>query len=119
MLGFNAFVADSDEQAELLATSVQQAFVALRTGQPTQLPPPVASYSESLPLQARALLGSLLSCSAIGTPEAARRQVEEFAAKTKADELIVTSQIYDFDARIRSYELLAEAVLAPETEAAG
>ena len=38
MLGFNAFVADSDEEAELLSTSIQQAFVALRTGQPTKLP---------------------------------------------------------------------------------
>jgi luciferase family oxidoreductase group 1 len=119
MLGFNAFVADRQEQAELLATSVQQAFVALRTGQPTQLPPPVAGYSDSLPLQARTLLESLLSCSAVGTPETARRQLEEFVGRTKADELIVTSQIYDFDARIRSYELLAGAVLAPQTERVG
>ena len=110
MLGFNAFVADSQEEAELLSTSVQQAFVALRTGQPVQLPPPKAGFADALPLNARALLGSVLSCSAIGTPETARRQVEEFAARTKADELIVTSQIYDHGARIRSYELLAGAV---------
>lgn len=113
MLGFNAFVADSEEEAQLLATSVQQAFVALRTGQPTQLPPPVAGFAETLPLQSRAMLDSLLSCSAIGTPEQARRQVDEFVQRTEADELIVTAQIYDKAARIRSYELLADAVLAP------
>ena len=118
MLGFNAFVADSEEEAQLLATSVQQAFVALRTGQPTQLPPPVAGFAETLPLQSRAILNSVLSCSAIGTPEKVRLQVEEFVDRTKADELIVTAQIYDKSARIRSYELLAEAVLRPEPVAA-
>jgi luciferase family oxidoreductase group 1 len=110
MLGFNCFAADSDEEAQLLATSVQQAFVALRTGQPRQLPPPVAGYKESLPLQARATLDQLLSCSAVGSPETVRAQVEAFVKRTGADELMVTSQIFDPAARIRSYELLMDAV---------
>jgi luciferase family oxidoreductase group 1 len=114
MLGFNAFVADTDEEAELLSTSIQQAFVALRTGQPTQLPPPRAGYADTLPLQSRAILDSVLSCSAIGSPETARKQVEEFVARTKPDELMVTAQIYDHRARVRSYELLMEAVRQPE-----
>src|SRR4051794_40595602 len=75
MLGFNAFVADTDGQAELLATSVSQAFVALRTGQANQLPPPVAGYVEQLPLEARAMLRQTLSCSAIGSPATAARQL--------------------------------------------
>jgi luciferase family oxidoreductase group 1 len=109
MLGFNAFVADTDEEAHVLATSVQQAFVALRSGRPVPLPPPQAGYLEDLPLQAQALLHSLLSCSAIGSPETARQKIDAFVARTKADEIIVTSQIYDQRARIRSFELLAEA----------
>jgi len=113
MLGFNAFVADTDKEAELLSTSIQQAFVALRTGQPTQLPPPRAGYAETLPLQSRAILDSVLSCSAIGSPETARKQVEDFIARTKPDELMVTAQIYDHRARVRSYELLMEAVSQP------
>ena len=114
MLGFNAFVADTDEEAQLLATSVQQAFVALRTGQPTQLPPPVENFSDSLPLEAKAVLRGVLSCSAIGTPERAREQVEAFLARTgAADELMVTAQIFDPKARLRSYELLMEAVSTP------
>jgi len=110
MLGFNAFVADSDEEAELLSTSVQQAFVALRTGQPTKLPPPRPGYADTLPLEARAMLRSVLSCSAIGSPETARKQVEDFVERYKPDELMVTAQIYDHQARLRSYELLIEAV---------
>jgi len=113
MLGFNAFVADTDAQAELLSTSVQQAFVALRTGQATKLPPPKAGFADELPLQARAMLRSVLSCSAIGSVSTARRQVEEFVERTRPDELMVTAQIYDHEARARSYELLMEAVRQP------
>ena len=113
MLGFNAFVADTDEEAQLLSTSVQQAFVALRTGQPTRLPPPVENFADSLPLEAKAILRSVLSCSAIGTPDRAREQVEAFIARTGADELMVTAQIFDRKARLRSYELLMDAVNTP------
>ncbi|HVK93028.1 MAG TPA: LLM class flavin-dependent oxidoreductase [Mycoplana sp.] len=114
MLGFNAFVADTDEEAELLSTSIQQAFVALRTGQPTKLPPPQAGYADTLPLQSRAILQSVLSCSAIGSPDKAREQVAAFVKRHKPDELMVTAQIYDHQARLRSYELLMEAVRQSE-----
>jgi luciferase family oxidoreductase group 1 len=110
MLGFNAFVADSDEEAELLSTSVQQAFVALRTGRPIKLPPPVARYTDHLPLQARISLRQVLSCSAIGSPQTAARQLTTFVERTGADELMITSQIYDREARLRSYELLMSSL---------
>ena len=110
MLGFNAFVAESDEEAELLSTSIQQAFVALRTGQPTKLPPPQAGYADTLPLQSRAILRSVLSCSAIGNPDTARAQTEAFIERYKPDELMVTAQIYDHQSRLNSYRLLMEAV---------
>jgi luciferase family oxidoreductase group 1 len=116
MLGFNAFVANTDEEAQLLATSVQQAFVALRTGRPIQLPPPRAGYAETLPFSSRAVLHGVLSCSAIGGPATARRQLSEFIQRTGADELIVTSQIFDQQARIRSFELLMDAVRQPAGE---
>ncbi|CAA9532204.1 MAG: Luciferase-like monooxygenase YhbW [uncultured Sphingomonas sp.] len=110
MLGFNAFLADTDEAAQLLATSIQQAFVALRTGNPGQLPPPREGYLESLPMNARLTLEQVLSCSAIGTPSTARKAVEAFAERTGADELMITAQIFDHQARLRSYSLLAEAM---------
>ncbi len=111
MLGFNVFAADSDEEAQLLATSVQQAFVALRTGTPGQLKPPVAGYLDTLPRDQRAMLDSLLSCSAIGSPETVGEATLAFIERTGADELMVTSQIHDPAARIRSYQLLAESLI--------
>jgi luciferase family oxidoreductase group 1 len=118
MLGFNAIVADTDEEAELLATSVQQAFVALRTGNPIKLPPPRAGYADDLPMEARAILRSVLSVSAIGSPATARRKLDEFVARTKPDELIVTAQVYDHQARLKSYELLMQAVRQPKAASA-
>jgi alkanesulfonate monooxygenase SsuD/methylene tetrahydromethanopterin reductase-like flavin-dependent oxidoreductase (luciferase family) len=113
MLGFNCFAADSDEEAELLSASIQQAFVALRSGEPTQLLPHQRGYPDTLPLGTRAMLQDIFSCSAIGSPETVRRQVDAFVERTQADELIVTAQIYDHAARLRSYELLMDAVRVP------
>jgi luciferase family oxidoreductase group 1 len=110
MLGFNAFAADTDEEAQLFATSVQQAFVALRTGHPTKLPPPVRNYAETLPASARAILDQVLTCSAIGSAATVRAAIEAFVNGTGADELMITSQIYDHEARLRSYKIVAEAM---------
>lgn len=107
MLGFNIFAADSDEEAALLATSMQQAFVNLRSGRPARLAPPVADYTARLGPQERALLDNVLSCSAVGAPDTVRASLNAFIARTGADELMVTSQIYDHAARLRSYEITA------------
>ncbi|PSJ39827.1 LLM class flavin-dependent oxidoreductase [Allosphingosinicella deserti] len=114
MLGFNAFAADSDEEAQLLSTSVMQAFVNLRTGQPSKLPPPLPGYADTLPPNAQAMLGDVLSCSAIGSRKTVKAATADFITRTGADELMVTSQIWDHQARLRSYEIVAEAMgLAP------
>src|SRR3546814_8977203 len=68
MLGFNAFAADTNDEGERLASSMQQTFVNLRSGQPTPLQPPVEGYKQSLPRPQQAMLDQLLSCSAIGAP---------------------------------------------------
>ncbi len=107
MLGFNVFAADSDEQAQLLSSSMQQAFVNLRSGRPSRLQPPVAGYEERLTPPERAILEQTLSCSAIGAPATVRRALEAFVARTGADELMITSQIFDHKARLRSYEITA------------
>jgi luciferase family oxidoreductase group 1 len=108
MLGFNVFAADSDEEAHFRATSMQQAFVNLRTGRPSQLPPPKAGYLDTLGLPERAMLDSVLSCTAIGAPATVSVQLKDFIARTGADELMITSQIYDHAQRLRSYEITAE-----------
>ncbi len=107
MLGFNVFAADTDQEAQLLATSMQQAFVNLRTGMPTELPPPVPGYLERLPPPARAMLDEVLSCTAIGSPATVRAAVAAFIARTQPDELIITSQMFDHGARVRSFEIAA------------
>ena len=108
MLGFNVFAADTDEEAHLLATSMQQAFVALRTGNPGKLKPPVSGYLEALDMPERMMLDSVLSCSAIGSPATVSSQLRAFIEKTQPDELMITSQIYDHAARLRAYEITAE-----------
>jgi luciferase family oxidoreductase group 1 len=108
MLGFNVFAADTDEEAQFQATSMQQAFVNLRSGRPTRLQPPVRGYLEALAPQERAMLDSVLSCSAIGAPHTVAAQMKAFIAHTRPDELMITSQIFDHAARLRSYEITAQ-----------
>jgi luciferase family oxidoreductase group 1 len=107
MLGYNVFAADTDEEAAFLATSMMQAFVNLRTGMPTQLPPPVEGYYENLFPPQRRIIDHVLACSAIGGPETVRARIEAFVAETAADELMITAQMHDHAKRLRSFELLA------------
>lgn len=107
MLGFNVFAADTDETARLIASSMQQAFVNLRSGRPSQLQPPVADYENQLGAAERAVLAQVLSCSAIGSPDTVRAALSAFIERTGADELMIASQIFDHDARLRSYEITA------------
>ena len=107
MLGFNVFAADTDEEAAYRSTSMQQAFVNLRSGHPMRLPPPVDGYRERIGAPERALLDSVLSCAAVGAPGTVRAQLQAFIARTGADELMITSQIFEHAARLRSYELTA------------
>src|SRR5688572_11271287 len=110
MLGYNVFAADTDQEAALLATSMQQAFVNLRSGMPSKLRPPVPGYYENLHPHDRAILEDVLSCTAIGSPDTVQRELKAFAQLTEADEIIVASMTYDHVARLRSYEIAAEAI---------
>jgi luciferase family oxidoreductase group 1 len=109
MLGFNVFAADTFSQAEFLASSMQQAFVNLRSGHPSRLQPPMEGYVEGLAPQERAILEQVLSCASIGTPETVREDLHNFIKRTDADELMITSQIFDHVARLRSFEIAAQA----------
>jgi luciferase family oxidoreductase group 1 len=108
MLGFNIFAADTDAEARLLSTSMKQAFVNLRSGRPTQLPPPLADYDANLPPAASAMLAEVLSSSAIGSPETVRAALRAFIARTQPDELLLTSQIFDHSARLHSFEIASD-----------
>ena len=111
MLGFNVFAADSDEEAAYLASSQQQAFVAIRTtGRGIQLPPPVRGYREGLGGHGNAMLDQVLSASAIGGLDRVREQLAAFVARTGADELMLTSAMFDHQARRKSLAIAAEAM---------
>ncbi len=110
MAGFNVFAADTDAEAELLASSQQQSFVALRTGNPRQLPAPVDGYRASLGAQGSAILDQVLQCSAVGSPATVARSLAAFVERTGVDEIMVASAIYDHDARKQSLTLTAEAM---------
>jgi luciferase family oxidoreductase group 1 len=108
MLGFNVFAADTDEEARVLATSMQQSFVNLRSGRPGRLPPPVPGYYEQTSGAARALLDTVLTCTAIGSPATVREKLREFIAETRADELMIAGAMHDHAARRHSYEIVAQ-----------
>lgn len=109
MLGINVFAADSEAEARLLFSSLQQAFVAIRTNRRGKLPPPVENYVQSLDPMARALVDQSLSTAVVGDREQVRAGIAAFIERTGADELMVTAQIFDHEARKRSFEILADA----------
>jgi luciferase family oxidoreductase group 1 len=108
MLGLNVVVAETDAEAKHLFTSLQQAFINLRTGRPGPLPPPVQDIRPFLAdPRIEAMLRSVLTVAQVGAPETVKAGLEAFIASHQPDELMVAAQVYDHDARKRSYELLA------------
>jgi luciferase family oxidoreductase group 1 len=108
MPGVNIVAAPTDEEARLLFSSLQQAFVNLRTGRPGKLPPPLEGFFETLDPTARAMLSHALSAAIVGSPETVKGGLDAFIGRTGADELIVTAQVFDHAARMRSFEILAD-----------
>ena len=110
MAAMTVFAAETDAEAELIASSQQQSFVRLRTGNPGKLPPPIPGYRESLPPSAQGLLAHIGQASAIGSPATVRAAVARFVERTGADEIILSGATYDTAARERSLELTVEAL---------
>jgi len=108
MMGFSLFAADTDDEARLIASSQQQGIVNLRTGRPGKLPPPDAGYLARIGPGERSIIDHVQACAAIGSAATVRASLEAFIERTGADELMITSQIYDHAARLRSYEIAAE-----------
>ncbi|WP_423141483.1 LLM class flavin-dependent oxidoreductase [Parablastomonas sp. CN1-191] len=123
MAAMTVIAADSDEEAELLASSMDQSFVALRSGTPGRLKPPVPNYRATLPASAVGMLEHVRQASAVGSKATVARQIAAFAERTGADELIVAGATFDPQARHRSLALTMAALgqtgvpemVAPET----
>jgi luciferase family oxidoreductase group 1 len=108
MPALTVIAADTDEEARFLATSLYQAFVNLRTGRAGPMPPPVEGFYEALEPALRAMLDHALACAVIGGPGTVRTGLRAFAQRTRADELMITSQVFDHAARKRGFDIIAD-----------
>jgi luciferase family oxidoreductase group 1 len=110
MLALNVVAADSDPQARRLFTSQQQGFVNLRRGRPGLIPPPVDDIQAYATTAELALVDHALACAVVGSPDIVRRGISDFVAKHQPDELMLTANIFDHAARMRSFELAADVL---------
>ena len=110
IVGCNVIVADTDEAAKRLFTTPQQQFTRMVRGTRGQLPPPVDDIESFWSPMEKAQVASMLSCSFHGTPTTIKAKLAPLIEATGADELIVAGAIWDHPARVRSFELLAEAM---------
>ncbi len=108
MVGVNVVVADSDDEARRLFTTVQQSFTNLFRGTGGKLQPAIDDIDQYWSPQEKFQASHMLKHSIVGSRKTVREGLENFVALTKADELMVVCHIHDYDARIRSYEMLAE-----------
>lgn len=112
MVGFGVFAADTEEEAIFQRSSSAQAILALRRGTPATMPPPIHDFEAGLSEMERSILDQTMACSATGTPEAVRKGIAAFIEQTGADEIMVTTSMFDHAARLRSFEIVAEVAIA-------
>ena len=116
MLGYNICAADTEAEAQRLRTSGLRALLNLRQGRPGPLPPPIDNFETTLTTAEQSILAQSDAAAAVGDVEQIRDQVAEFVAQTQVDELIITSQIFDHEARCHSYSVAFEACSNIELE---
>jgi luciferase family oxidoreductase group 1 len=102
------FAADTDDEARRQFTSSQLAFLAYIRGRPGKMRPPVDSIDGLCTAQERAAIDHTLHYSFVGSPGTIQPELQDFIDQTGVNELIVTGRLYDQEARLRSFELLAE-----------
>ncbi len=110
MVGCNVIVADTEEEAKRLFTSPQQNFTRMVRGTRGQLPPPIDDIEEFWSPMEKAHASSMLGCSFYGSSATIKAKLDTLIEATNADELMVAAAIWDHKARVRSFELLAEAM---------
>jgi luciferase family oxidoreductase group 1 len=110
MAAMSVIAGESDEEAAFLASSQDQAFVRLRTGDPGKLPPPVEGYRENLPRELRPIVDRLEVARAVGGPATVREKIRAFAERTGADEIITSGAVFDPEKRCRSLAIVMEAL---------
>ncbi len=109
MLGLPVFAAETDREAARLFTSLQQAMFHLRTGRAGQLPPPVEDIQAVIGADGMAMVEQVFSLAVVGSPTTVAQGLAAFIARYRPDEIMATANIFDHDARCRSFEILAQA----------
>lgn len=108
MAAINVVAADTDSEARHLFTSLQQAFVNLRRGTPGRLPPPIEDIGTYASPIEMTMIDQALSCSVIGSTKSVTNGLRDFVAKTRADELMITANVYEHSARLKSFGMIAK-----------
>jgi alkanesulfonate monooxygenase SsuD/methylene tetrahydromethanopterin reductase-like flavin-dependent oxidoreductase (luciferase family) len=111
MAGLNVVAADTDEEARHLFTTTQQGFTNLVRGTPGPFQPPLGDIAEYWTPAEKVGATRMLARSVVGSPQAVHAGLEQFAELTGVDEIMVVTATYEHAARIRSYEIVAEAWL--------
>lgn len=107
MVAVNVIAADTDEEAIRLSTSMQQLFLSFIRGRPGPLKPPVDDMDAVWSIQEKTAVQQQLGSSIVGSPETVKQKLKLFIEATGADEIMVAAHIYDHQARLRSYEIVA------------
>ena len=108
MVAVNVVAADSDEEARHLFTTAQQITTDGHRNHHTTLKPPIDDIESYWTATEKPVVEAILTCSFVGSRQSLRPKLQEFIARTGADELIVNSAIFDRKARLRSFEILAD-----------
>ncbi|OIQ33696.1 MAG: alkane 1-monooxygenase [Alphaproteobacteria bacterium MedPE-SWcel] len=108
MMAINVFAAGTDAEGERLRTTMQQAFARLRLGMPGKLPAPVDDISQHLSPEVLMGVNEALTISATGSTDTVRAELSHLTERFQPDEVILTGQIHDHSARLRSFEIAAE-----------
>jgi luciferase family oxidoreductase group 1 len=110
MAGSNVIAAETDDQARVLFTSVQQAMANILRGKPGPLPEPIDDIGRYWTAEEKAQADERFACSFVGSPDTVRRGLEDFIERTGVDEIIIAAAVHDHAARLRSYEIVADVM---------
>jgi luciferase family oxidoreductase group 1 len=109
ILALAVFCGDTEADAARMASSMKLTFAQLRTGKPGRMPSPDEVAAHEWTAAEKSVVEFVDRLQIVGTPEPCRARILEVAERTKADEVMIASHAWDAKARLRSYELLAEA----------
>ncbi len=110
MVAVSTICADTDERAEWLSGPAALSFLRLRQGMPQPLASPAEAAAYPYSDRERGFAAERFAGQAIGSPETVRQRLAALIERTGADELMLTTMVYDIGDRIRSFELVAEKV---------